>query len=134
MFDGTVIVDKGKHQPFIIYFFLFGKLKLRTHFSMAVRTIFERLEHPFFIRSLARISVRVRFRVRSRLFSRLQSISRCINALLSSSHVENKNEKNQKGRARSVKTGGVFPVFLIKAEVITFRCHPLNNEENIDSY
>ena len=40
-FDGTVIVDKGKHQPFIIYFLIFGKLKLRTHFSMAVRTISE---------------------------------------------------------------------------------------------
>ena len=56
--------------------------------------------------------------VACRRFSRLQSISRCINALLSNSHVENKNDKNQKGRARSVKTGGVFPAY---------------NEVNIDS-
>ena len=49
-FDGTVIVDKGKHQPFIIYLFLFEILKLRTHFSMAVRTICETILNGWNIR------------------------------------------------------------------------------------
>ena len=132
-----------RKAPTVSYLFIsFWKTQTQNSFfhgrSNDIWNRFERLEHPNFIRSSARICVRARFRLRGhtfvacRLFSRLQSIFRCINALLSCSHVENKNDKTQKGRARSVKTGGVYTVLLSKWK--SFRCHPLNNEVNIDSY